>query len=378
MKLRHRDFTLDGPGVAKLTPENPEDLWFCFNLIAKGDRLSAATIRKVQRETSSGSKEAERVHTRLEVEIEAIDYDNVANILRIRGKNVTENEHVKLGAYHTLEIDQQRPFSLAKDCWDSIAVETLKVACDPAASAEVAALMIQEGLAYMCLVGQSVTTTKARIETSIPRKHGPALAGYDKAVNKFLENALQAVLRHIDFNVVRCLIVAGPGFTKDQFYNYMLSEATKRELRPIIENKSKIVLVHASSGYKHSLKEVLSAPSVMNLIMDTKAAKEVKALKDFFDMLSNDPSRAIYGPREIEVAHDRLAIQTLLLTDELFRNADVITRRKYVDLTDSIKASGGEVHIFSSMHVSGEQLGQLSGIAAILRFPLPDLEDMDL
>jgi protein pelota len=30
------------------------------------------------------------------------------------------------------------------------------------------------------------------------------------------------------------------------------------------------------------------------------------------------------------------------------------------------------------MHVSGEQLQQLTGIAAILRFPLPDLEDADL
>lgn len=27
------------------------------------------------------------------------------------------------------------------------------------------------------------------------------------------------------------------------------------------------------------------------------------------------------------------------------------------------------------MHVTGEQLGQLSGIAAVLRFPLPELED---
>ncbi|KAI5055666.1 hypothetical protein GOP47_0029187 [Adiantum capillus-veneris] len=378
MKLRHRDFTLDGPGVVKITPENPEDLWFSYNLIAKGDRLSSATIRKVQKETSSGSKEAERVHTRLEIKVEAIDYDNVANVLRVRGKNVGENEHVKLGAYHTLEIDQQRPFTLAKDCWDSIAIDTLKVACDPAATAEVAALMIQEGLAYVCLVGQSVTTTKTKIEASIPRKHGPAIAGYDKAINKFLENVLQAVLRHIDFSVVRCLIIAGPGFTKDQLHSYMLSEATKRELRTIIDNKSKIVLVHASSGYKHALKEVLSAPSVMSLIMDTKAAKEVRVLKDFFDMLSNDPSRAIYGPKEVDVAHDRLAIQTLLLTDELFRNADISTRRKYVDLTNSVKANGGEVHVFSSMHVSGEQLGQLSGIAAILRFPLPDLEDMDL
>ncbi|KAI5068035.1 hypothetical protein GOP47_0016380 [Adiantum capillus-veneris] len=378
MKLRHRDFTLDGPGVVKLTPENPEDLWFSYNLIAKGDRLSAATIRKVQKETSSGSKEAQRVHTRLEIAVEAIDYDNVANVLRIRGKNVGENEHVKLGAYHTLEIDQQRPFTLAKDCWDSIAIDTLKVAYDPAATAEVAALMIQEGLAYVCLVGQSVTTTKTKIEASIPRKHGPAIAGYDKAINKFLENVLQAVSRHIDFNVVRCLIIAGPGFTKDQLHSHMLSEATKRELRTIIDNKSKIVLVHASSGYKHALKEVLSAPSVMSLIMDTKAAKEVRVLKDFFDMLSNDPSRAIYGPKEVDVAQDRLAIQILLLTDELFRNADISTRRKYVDLTNLVKASGGEVHVFSSMHVSGEQLAQLSGIAAILRFPLPDLEDMDL
>jgi protein pelota len=31
--------------------------------------------------------------------------------------------------------------------------------------------------------------------------------------------------------------------------------------------------------------------------------------------------------------------------------------------------------IFSSMHVSGEQLGQLTGIAAILRYPLEGIDD---
>ena len=43
------------------------------------------------------------------------------------------------------------------------------------------------------------------------------------------------------------------------------------------------------------------------------------------------------------------------MSDWLFRNADLTTRRKYVDLTDSIKGNGGDVHIFSSMHVSGER-----------------------
>ena len=38
---------------------------------------------------------------------------------------------------------------------------------------------------------------------------------------------------------------------------------------------------------------------------------------------------------------------------------------------------GGDVKIFSSMHVSGEQLEQLTGICAILRFPMQELEDSD-
>ena len=39
----------------------------------------------------------------------------------------------------------------------------------------------------------------------------------------------------------------------------------------------------------------------------------------------------------------------------LCRNSDVKTRKKYVDLVESVKDSGGEAFIFSSMHVSGER-----------------------
>lgn len=378
MKLVHRDIVPQGPGSVKLIPEEADDLWHVYNLVAKGDRLSAVTVRKVQRESSSGERDVERVKLKLEIEVEAIDYDNVGAVLRIRGKNVVENEHVKIGAFHTLEIDVQRPFVLRKDVWDSMALDTLKQACDPGASADLAVILMQEGLANLLLVGKSVTTTSARIETSIPRKRGPAIAGYEKALNKFFENVLQAVLRHCDFSIVRCLVIASPGFTKDQFYSRLLLEAERRELRSIIENKSRIVLAHASSGYKHSLGEVLDAPNVMSLIKDTKAAQEVKALKDFHEMMSNDPTRACYGPKHVEVANEQLAIQTLLITDELFRNADILTRRKYVELIESVKNTGGTAHIFSSMHVSGEQLAQLSGIAAVLRFPMPELEDLEM
>ncbi|TXG48621.1 hypothetical protein EZV62_024496 [Acer yangbiense] len=157
---------------------------------------------------------------------------------------------------------------------------------------------------------------------------------------------------------------------------------------------------------------MLELVCITNSLSFSSPFAQVQALKDFFNMLSNfvlrlgiyisqgiftklekwrksqatkcncaamqDPTRACYGPKHVEVAHERMAVQTLLITDDLFRNADVAARKKYVNLVNSVKKSGGTAHVFSSMHVSGEQLGQLTGVAAILRFPLPDLDDIEM
>ena len=40
---------------------------------------------------------------------------------------------------------------------------------------------------------------------------------------------------------------------------------------------------------------------------------------------------------------------------DMYRSADVATRKKYVALVDAVKEGGGEVKVFSSMHVSGER-----------------------
>jgi hypothetical protein len=67
---------------------------------------------------------------------------------------------------------------------------------------------------------------------------------------------MQAILRHINFDVVKCILIASPGFVRDQFYEYMFQEAIKTDNKVLIENKSKFLLVHSSSGFKHSLKGI--------------------------------------------------------------------------------------------------------------------------
>merc|ERR1712141_770632 len=141
------------------------------------------------------------------------------------------------------------------------------------------------------------------------------------------------------------------------------------------ENKSKFILVHSSSGFKHSLQEVLSDPAISSRLSDTKATSEVRALESFYTMLQNEPDRAFYGIDHVERANEMLAVQTLLVSDDLFRSSNLVTRKRYVNLVESVRDNNGDAKIFSSLHVSGEQLSLLSGVAAILRFPLPDLLD---
>ena len=49
----------------------------------------------------------------------------------MRGRNAIDTEHVKAGAYHTLEIEPQRPFEIHKFSWDVLDLDRLKQACDP-------------------------------------------------------------------------------------------------------------------------------------------------------------------------------------------------------------------------------------------------------
>jgi protein pelota len=108
-------------------------------------------------------------------------------------------------------------------------------------------------------------------------------------------------------------------------------------------------------------------------LKDTKFAREGQLLERFMKQLASDELRAWYGEKHVLLAAARGAIGVLLISDGLFRAADPARRKRFVELVEEVRAQGGEVAIFSSMHESGRQLNALTGIAAILTYPL-DIE----
>lgn len=58
------------------------------------------------------------------------------------GRNTTEHENVRLGAYHTLELGPYRQFTINKGVWDAVDIDRIKQATDPAMGADLAVVLI--------------------------------------------------------------------------------------------------------------------------------------------------------------------------------------------------------------------------------------------
>jgi protein pelota len=143
-----------------------------------------------------------------------------------------------------------------------------------------------------------------------------------------------------------------------------------------------IIIAHSSSAHVHSLNEVLSSPAITSKLSDTKFARETALMDKFNTLMRQDDGRAWYGPREVERAVAKGAVGrgggVLMINNALFRASDVKERRRWVKLVDQVRdVEGGEVRVLSSLHESGKRLEGLGNVAAILTFPLEDLDEDD-
>ncbi|KIL68082.1 hypothetical protein M378DRAFT_158593 [Amanita muscaria Koide BX008] len=398
MKLVGKHIDKHGEGHVSLRPEDDEDMWHLYNLIQKDDLVRAPAIRRVQIESSTGSTESHRVRLNLTLQVNRIEFSSSSGgaqetqadsgapqsnyqsraSLSISGRVTSENPHVKLGSFHTLDVEANRDIRIEKiDGWDSVALSRVEEAILPGRGAEVGAVVCGEGTAAFCLLSQHMTVVTHRISMHIPRKSGASGASqHEKGLSKFYSTLYDAFIRHIPYGNanLKVIVLASAGWVREAVAEYMLAEASRRSDKPLQRAlRERLLKIHISSPHVHSLVEVMKSPEIVSQLKETKFAREGLALDRFFKMLATDEMRAWYGPGHVCLAVDRGAVGTLLISDELFRSSNPVERKKYVSLVEAIQQKGGEAMIFSSMHESGQQLNQLTGIAAILTFPL-DIE----
>jgi protein pelota len=215
---------------------------------------------------------------------------------------------------------------------------------------------MEEGISHLFLVAKSATYLKSKIDHYLPKKKTHALAHdkYSKAQTAFFTKIIMSMLKNINFEVVKSIIIASPGFTKDEFFGFLKSEL-KQNKYPELKNRLDLfMLEHVTSGFKHSLKELLTNKTIQDKILTSSAISEAKILEDFKETLRKNPDQAAYGKSWIEAAVEQKAVKVLLISDKVLKAKNNPERSKYIAMTKSVKENGGSVIFFSSMHATGE------------------------
>ena len=137
------------------------------------------------------------------------------------------------------------------------------------------------------------------------------------------------------FAKVKCAVIGSPGFVRENFYNYLKEIVDKKQSSFIKDFLSITITEHCSSGFKHSLEELLKSHQVTQKISAMSCSTETAILDKFFETLALCEDKVTYGPKSVEIAMREMAVETLLISDKLFRAKNIEQRKYYVSLYEN-------------------------------------------
>ncbi len=349
MQIPHREPLEDDRERIVVVPDTLDDLWHLYHVIEPGDRVRGDTHRRIQREDDTlRSTGGEREHMQVTLVVEDIEFHKFANRLRLGGEIVAASREDQVGFQHTLNVEVHDELEIEKrlkpDQADRLA-DAVEATEDP----DVAIATVEEGRATVHSVAQYGTEELASIT-------GPTGKGEFARDREELFEELAAVLARLD---VEAIVLAGPGFTKQDAYAYI--EEHSPELTEAIR------IVDTASAGDRGVHEVLERDVLEDVQAAARIGEEGALLDELMRRIGTDEP-ATYGLEAVARAAEYGAIETLLVLDEFVREARTEAGIDVDDVIRNAEHQGGEVVVFSSEYDPGRQLDNLGGIAAILRY----------
>ncbi|WP_406658202.1 mRNA surveillance protein pelota [Methanolobus sp. ZRKC2] len=334
-------------GEIAVTPETLDDLWHLKYIIEKGDIVFALTKRKADSASDKLRPEKmEKKNVRLGIRVEDLEFHRFSNRLRIHG--VIE-QGMDTGSYHTLNIEDGTNVSIVKT-WKKDQVERIDEAEASSKRPKVVVVAVEEGDADIGLVRHYGIELYSHITQSSGKGEGTLREAFFSEIVDPLVHAASGS---------EAIVVAGPGFTKEDFLKYLTSKEPELASRAIVEDTASVGM----SGFQ----EVLKRGAVDRIMEESRIARESKLMDELLKEISTD-GKVSYGLDEVKSAQDFGAIETLLVADEFLR----MEREKgsIDDFLQSVEHSRGNIVIFSTIFEPGQKLLSLGGIAALLRFKI--------
>lgn len=352
MQIPHREPLEDDRERIVIVPDSLDDLWHLHHIIEPGDMVAGDTHRRIQRaDDTLRSTGGEREHMHVTLDVQEVEFHKFANRLRIAGEIADASREDQIGFHHTLNVEIHDEVEIAKHLKPD-QEDRLEEAVSATEDPDVAIATIEEGRATVHSVSQYGTDELASIA-------GPTGKGEYARDRSELFEELTDVLSRLS---VDSIVLAGPGFTKQDAYAYLDRNA------PDIAAMTR--QVDTSSAGDRGVHEVLERDVLDEVRAAVRIGREGELLDELTRRISTDEP-ATYGAEEVARAAEFGAVESLLVLDAYVRQSRAPDEAADIDIDAvirNVEHQGGDVVVFSSDFDPGMQLDNLGGIAALLRY----------
>ena len=342
-------------GIVEVVPQTLDDLWHLSHIVEVGDNASSKTTRRIQDNTGDKLRSDRGVKKTfyLGLDIENISFHLFTGKLRLTGVITRGPEDlIPLGSHHTLEVKLNTPLTIKKEKWPKWAIKRLNQAIDASKKLSALIIVLEDDTATIGLMRQFGIEYYGPIKGNVSGKR-ILDKNRQKNIVQFYEKVIESIEK---FDYIENIIIAGPGFVKNDFYDYIKDKH---------KDLAKIAIIESTgSGGRVGISEVLKKGTVEKLTSENRVALEMMAVDNLLSQIGKNSSKIAYGLKETTNAINLGAVSELLILDTK------VASENMGDLMDMVENMKGEVMVISSEHEGGKQLESLGGMAAILRYEI--------
>lgn len=340
-----------GLSELRLEPESLEDLWVVTRLANAGDVAKGYAWRRFKARDLERAESGEKKRIRVELRIENVEFAEAANRVRLTGVILRgePEEFAPLGEHQTLDVEIGTRFELLK----KIGVferKALEAARKRAARVDALIIALDDDRATLAQLTPSGVRYAYEIESEASKRDPKSYAELRK---KYFSEILKACEAAVQRGAN--LIIAGPGFAKDDFKKYV-----ERQNAAIA---NKIYLETTSSAERTGVSELVKRGIAQKLLGEQKQTAEWEKLEELKKRIARNGLVA-YGIMEVERAVSARAAETVFILDEILRNDE-----RAQAAVESAERGGAHVFVFDSRDEAGREFAAF-GIACLLRYKL--------
>ena len=342
----------------KLRIDSEDDLWVLARFAISGRSLAMLGERRDTTTAESGgrAKAAERKKMWIQLRIITTEYKTYSSILRVHG--TIEQAPMDIGSHHThlvevgdeIELHSQSGFpeydrlllteTMTSDKKSNVSI--VVVENDEIVLFEVTRRGLREGATWTMRGGGK----RGDIRTS------------ETVAKSFQQQVAKEILAATSTKLP--MILCGPGHARERLRQVILAQDPQRTIR----------LVSTSMAGRPGANEIIREGLADELLSEHAISKEIQLLEEVWLRLSKNGAVA-YGENELSKAMNEGAIETLLVSADTLRNPEAMIDGTPVSTwIQGISDIGAELVQCSSDHDSGEQLNNMGGVIALLRYRL--------